>query len=185
MAPILGIWASGASAAAAVGDYESIATTTVGAGGVSSVTFSSIPSTYQHLQLRMLVRNTSTSNGYNARFNSDTGSNYVRHYLIGTGSSAVAAANFPATSMVLSDAAVSTSGTGVFGVSVCDVLDYQNANKNKVIRTLGGFDNNGGGGIILLSGLWLNTAAVNRIDLIPDAGNFAEYSSFALYGIKG
>lgn len=33
-------------------DYDSIATTTVGAGGAASITFSSIPSTYQHLQIR-------------------------------------------------------------------------------------------------------------------------------------
>jgi N-methylhydantoinase A/oxoprolinase/acetone carboxylase beta subunit len=48
--PILGIIAS--SKLSAVGDFESIATVTVGG---TSITFSSIPSTYTHLQIRILV----------------------------------------------------------------------------------------------------------------------------------
>ena len=34
-----------------------IATSTVGAGGVATVTFSSIPANYEHLQLRYITRN--------------------------------------------------------------------------------------------------------------------------------
>ena len=182
MSSSLGIYASQISGH--LNSYGSIATVTVGSGGASSITFSSIPSTYTHLQLRMMVRETSTSNGYDMQLNGDTGNNYSRHYLIGTGSSAVAAAVTSTSSMILSDAAVSTSTTGVFGASVCDVLDYTNVNKNKVIRTLGGFDNNGNGAIFFNSGLWMNTSSVTSIVIIPDAGNFAQYSSFALYGIK-
>ena len=183
--PILGVIDSGKSGhlAPATG-YYSIGTVNVGSGGASSITFSSIPSTYTHLQLRMMVRETSTSNGYDMQFNGDTGNNYSRHYLIGTGSSALAAAVTSTSSMILADAAISTSTTGVFGASVCDVLDYTNVNKNKVIRTLGGYDNNGNGGIFFNSGLWINTSSVTSIVIIPDAGNFAQYSSFALYGVN-
>lgn len=76
--------------------YESIATVTVGAGGSSSISFSSIPSTYKHLQLRGIVRTTDTSaaasdgNYIGIRFNGDTGANYVAHNLYGNGGSAVA-----------------------------------------------------------------------------------------------
>jgi hypothetical protein len=132
----------------------------------------------------MMVRETSTSNGYSMQFNGDTGNNYARHYLLGTGSTTVAAAVTSTSSMILSDAAISTSTTNVFGVSVCDVLDYTNVNKNKVIKTLGGFDNNGNGSIDFLSSLWMNTSSVTSIVINPDAGNFAQYSSFALYGVK-
>ena len=38
--------------------YESIATVTVGAGGSSSISFTSIPSTYKHLQLRGIINST-------------------------------------------------------------------------------------------------------------------------------
>ena len=189
MSPILGIYASQISGHLGIpiissSDYYSIATQTVGSGGASSITFSSIPSTYTHLQLRMMVRETSTSNGYSMQFNGDTGNNYARHYLYGTGSSAAAAAVTSTSSMILADAAISTSTTGVFGASVCDVLDYTNVNKNKVIKTLGGYDNNGNGAIFFNSGLWMNTSSVTSIVINPDAGSFAQYSSFALYGIK-
>ena len=184
MSSSVGIYASQISGHLVTNSYASIATVTVGSGGASTITFSSIPSTYTHLQLRMMVRETSTSNGYDMQFNGDTGNNYSRHYLYGTGSSAGAAAVTSTSSMILADAAVSTSTTGVFGASVCDVLDYTNVNKNKVIRTLGGYDNNGNGGIFFNSGLWMNTSSVTSIVIIPDAGNFAQYSSFALYGIR-
>jgi hypothetical protein len=167
-----------------LGEMDPIAMVEVGSAGAANITFSSIPSTYTHLQIRFLVRQTSTSSGYSLQMNSDTGSNYYRHYLYATGSGSVSAAATTASSMVLSDGGISTSTTGVFGGAVCDILDYTNTNKYKVIRTLGGYDNNGNGFIALTSGLWLNTAAVTTLTILPDAGNFAQYSSFALYGIK-
>jgi hypothetical protein len=185
MTPILGIMASQISGHlyAPTGSMYHISTTTLSTA-TASVTFSSIPADYTHLQVRALVRETSTSNGYNARFNSDSGSNYARHYLIGDGSSASAAAFTAQTSAILSDATKSSSGANVFGASVCDILDYTSTNKYTTIRTLGGFDDNGTGSIDFLSGLWLNTAAITTITIIPDAGNFATYSSFSLYGVK-
>ncbi len=151
----------------------------------SYIEFNNIPQTYQHLQIRALVRNTSTSNGYTARFNGDSGSNYARHYFIGIGGGTVIAASGTSqTSVVLNDAAISTSNSNVFGTSVCDILDYQNPNKYKTVKTLGGFENNGNGSIGLLSGLWMSNSAITTISITPDAGNFAQYSSFSLYGIK-
>ena len=67
---------------AAIGDFESIATTTVGSGGIADVTFSSIPATYTHLQLRGIARTNRADSNQDAvvvRFNSDTGNNYSRH----------------------------------------------------------------------------------------------------------
>jgi phosphate/sulfate permease len=44
---------------------------------------------------------------------------------------------------------------------------------------------NGSGAIYLASGLWLNTSAINSLTfIIQGGGNFAQYSSFALYGVK-
>jgi len=73
----------------------------------------------------------------------------------------------------------------IFSGLVIDVLDYENANKNKTIRSLDGFDSNGGGQICFNSGLWISTSVIDRLDLIPSASTFAQYSHFALYGIKG
>jgi hypothetical protein len=71
----------------------------------------------------------------------------------------------------------------MFGALVIDILDYTNTNKNTTIRSLGGYDANGSGYLQLESMLWNNTAAINQIVL--GTGGWAQYSSFALYGIKG
>ena len=181
LSPLIGIIASSGGAAASASSYESIATVTVGSGGSSAVTFSSIPSTYTHLQVRALGKDASIYGAIFMRFNNDTASNYSRHAVYGDGSTvtAFAGANAPYMSVVTTPAS-----SGGFGVGVIDVLDYANTNKYKTIKSLGGWDNNGSGFAILWSGSWRDTSAVNRIDIISDS-TIGQYSSFALYGIKG
>lgn len=183
---LIGIIAS-SGGAAAVGDYESIATVTVGSGGSSSVTFSSIPSTYKHLQIRGLQRTSNTSGTnwtVNVRFNADTGSNYAYHGLRGDGSSAIAYAGANQT-IALGIISGDDANTALaWGVGYTDVLDYADTNKFKTIRTLTGFEENGSGMVELTSGLWRNTAAIDSITLGAGSGNFLQYSSFALYGVK-
>jgi hypothetical protein len=180
--PILGILAS--SVPVAAGDYESIATVTVGSGGSSSITFSSIPSTYAHLQLRVITQ-VSTTARFGTSFNSDTTlSNYRTHYLYGTGSAA--AAGTGASSWGIGAAEVSSSS---FGAAVIDILDYKDTNKYKTIRSLSGYDTNGGGLMVLYSGLWMSTSAISSMTIYPaenstSGGTFSQYSHFALYGIK-
>ena len=177
------------------GAYDSIATTTVGAGGTSTITFSSIPATYTHLQLRGIAR---TSAGGNSdfvvvRFNSDSGANYSRHAVVGSGAGTYTEAEANATNVRFDPAAASGATTSVFGVGVIDILDYANTSKYKTTRNLSGFDNNGVGtnpwdkGFIqLASGNWRSTSAVSTITLTSgNGGNFVQYTQFALYGIKG
>ena len=158
--------------------YESIATVSVGGGGSSSISFSSIPSTYKHLQIRAALL--TTAGGVNIQYNSDTGSNYTYHQLYGTGASALANAG---TSQTAGFIAYNNSAGSNPTVAIVDILDYQNTNKYTTHRSLAGTDVNGSGGTLtFFSGLWLNTAAVSSINII---GTFAQYSHFALYGIKG
>jgi hypothetical protein len=170
------------SVAAAASDFESIATVTVGSGGSSTITFSSIPGTYTHLQIRETAL--TTENGPNTliRFNSDTGNNYANHQLYGTGSSALASGN---TSIDYIFGSVFSNSSTSPSVAVVDILDYANTNKYKTVRLLSGCDTNGGGLIILRSGVWMNTNAITSIQLPISAGNYSQYSHFALYGIKG
>jgi hypothetical protein len=189
--PILGIMASAISGNlfAPSGAYDSIATTTVGSGGAATITFSSIPATYQHLQLRMLTRGTGTS-GFtiDTIFNNDSGSNYgPSHYLEGDGSAVAAGvANSASTTKITTFASPKSNSTAsVFGGFIVDILDYANTSKYKTLRHFGGFDGNGSGFIDFDSGLWMSTSAINRIDITTGGTSFAQYSSFALYGIKG
>ena len=190
MAPILGIYASQISGHLfqPSGAYDSIATTTVGAGGASSVTFSSIPSTYTHLQVRFIARISTSDTAENTwlQFNGDTGSNYAYHFLDGNGSSASAGSGTSQTRILAGRAGAANSGSNIFGVNVLDVLDYTNTSKNTTARILGGIDRNGDGNIRLDSGAWFNTAAVTSLTISPTTANsFVQYSQFALYGIKG
>lgn len=184
--PILGILAS--STPVAAGSFESIATVTVGAGGSSSVTFSSIPSTYTHLQIRAIARTTrTTSSGIDyigIRFNSDTSGNYAYHLLFGNGSSATAQATSSTTSIYNGNAPRDGATASIYGANVFEILDYANTNKYKTVRTLGGTDTNGAGQITFSSGLWISTSAITSITLSPETDSWKQYSHFALYGIK-
>ena len=124
------------------------------------------------------------SQGLGGRFqlNGDTGTNYSRHGLYGTGSAA--AANGVASSGV-GNLGVIDNTASVFSVAVVDILDYTNTNKYTTVRSLNGYDANGSGYVFFASTAWMNTAAVTSITLFPSSSSFQQYSSFALYGIKG
>lgn len=180
----------GTGVAASTTSYESIATVTVGAGGSSSIDFSSISSTYTHLQLRYIARDNrsgTNSDDIMIRMNNDaTTGNYNSHRLIGNGSSVSAdrVTGFAGTLSAFVSAATATANS--FGAGVTDILDYANTNKYKTTRSIGGNDDNGSGFVSFISGLWLSTSAVNRITVYPLNGTlFSQYSHFALYGIKG
>ena len=183
MSPILGIYASQISGHLSTNNFSSIATQTVGSGGASSVTFSAIPSTYTHLQIRCNVL-MGTTVDLDLQFNSDTGANYAYHALYGTGSAAGSLAA-TSTSNGVYFGQYRTGATSACG-AVVDILDYTNVNKNKTVRALSGIDTNSTNGIVFLtSGLWMNTSAISNITIYSkDAISFAQYSSFALYGIR-
>ncbi len=118
---ILGIYAS--SVLKVTNSYESIATVSVGSGGSSSIDFSSIPSTYKHLQVRGIIRTSAGTNnwGLRIRTNSDSGSSYTHHNLRGDGANASAEGYANETYMRLDRAA--PSDANIFGGVVIDFLD--------------------------------------------------------------
>lgn len=177
------------------GAYESIATITA-AGGETSLTFSSIPSTYKHLQIRSIQKTTSTTNaGANIilRFNSDSSSSYATHRLYGDGATASAASTAPSIDGInMPDFAQrsSTQLTNIFAAGIIDVHDYASTTKNKTVKSIYGNDSNQTGSglwlIYLSSGLWINTAAISTVTFSIASGTaFAAGTTFSLYGIKG
>jgi len=177
--PILGVVSSGAVIAA--GAYESIASAT-GTGSSGTITFSNIPGTYQHLQVRLF--SIAESGGYAMRFNSDTGNNYARHNFGANGSSVFASATASTNMMFIGD----TSETNLPSVMIVDIHDYASTSKNKTIRSLFGHEKNKAGGTVYLySGLWMSTSAVTSLSLGVGnfSGTFSTSTVAALYGIKG
>jgi hypothetical protein len=186
---ILGSLSSGV--AASTSSYESIASAT-GTGSSATITFDSIPSGYVSLQIRGRIQYSDANYaGLNLgiRFNNNSSSIYNMHYLFGDGSSRYAQGYINETA-IFSPVGAGTGLTNNVGTVILDLLDYTSTTKNKTLRVFGGADTNftssNPGYIVLSSGLWVNTAAVTRIDLTTASnGNFTTNTTFALYGIKG
>lgn len=169
---------------------EPIATYSIGAGGVSSITFNAIPQTYKHLQIRTISRGSSSNANIGWNANGDvSNANYDCHILRGNGGSVVSEAivSGSSNSFIIGNefSTLSTDTANVFGVGVIDILDYSNNTKNKTIRSMGGRDVNGTGAVTMNSALWMNTSSITSIRLYLINGSFAQYSRLSLYGIKG
>jgi len=150
--------------------------------------FNDIPQTYKHLQLRLHLRSTTATSteSFFMNFNGDVATNYTTHRLWGDGSAVSVSADANVTTMQVDRIAGNNATSGIFGEVVIDILDYANTNKFKTARWLGGVDTNGAGYIMFSSGLWMSTNPITAITIDANStNNFAQYSRFSLYGIKG
>lgn len=192
--PIFGVTAS-SNMSTKLTDFYQIATTTLANSTTSTITFSSIPQTYTHLQIRYMAKGTSTGGGYptglSLTLNADTTANYSNHNLRGDGASA--ASGYAGSGSTSADAVIIIPGKATsndnttFGVGVVDILDYANTNKFKTLRGLNGGDFNGSGSVFFGSSNWRSTSAITSITLTCDATyltNFLTNSNFSLYGVK-
>jgi len=159
----------------------------------STVTFSNLNtnygSTYQHLQIRAMIRSSrsDTDSIYYIRFNGDsTSGNYRAHFLRGTGSavqSETQTTSYPNGIIVYGGLPAATATAGAFGADIIDILDPFKTTKNTTTRALVG-QAAGINRIALESGLWINTAAVTSISLVDVFGSFVQNSRFSLYGMR-
>jgi hypothetical protein len=165
--------------------FESIATKTA-AGGESNLSFTSIPSTYAHLQLRMSNIKFTADQDIKVTFNSVGGTSYVEHQLYGSGSGSASAWASGAQGYIdflytlVNDADTNT----IPSAAIMDILDYADTNKYKTTRILWGGDYNGKGKICLQSGLFMSSNAISTITVQPFSTNFTAGCTFALYGVK-
>jgi hypothetical protein len=160
-------------------DFESIASVTVGTNAPEDIIFSSIPSTYQHLQIRGIMKPTNSAMQV-AGYINNTSPTVWWHELQGNGTTAGSFAN-SGTYLGLA-----YCETAQFTGMVLDILDYANTNKRKTLRSLWGFDANGSGVVQLRSALSDSTNAITEFKISKTGTNgFAQYSHFALYGIRG
>jgi hypothetical protein len=169
--------------------FESIATVT-GTGSSNTITFSSIPQTYSHLQIRCLMRGSyvqSSSGAVWLTANSISGT-YTYHYLYGSGSSANAAGAVSQTNGLLGVSANNGStNANIYGAAIVDIHNYSSTTQNKIIRSFNGEESNGlySGSLYLISSLIQTTSALTSISIINNDGNWLSGATFALYGIKG
>jgi hypothetical protein len=165
---------------------EPIATQLLGSA-TATVTFSNIPNTYKHLQIRGIGQCNRTAAGTGAFgmiFNGDSSASYSDHMVYGYQTGVGAQAHTSATYAYCGFVVGQSYGSSVMSGFVIDILDYANVNKNKTIRCLFGTDSSQVE-VGLGSGAWYNTAAITSITLSAPAQSFNANTRFSLYGIKG
>lgn len=175
-------------ATASLTAYESIATVSVGSGGTTSVNFTSIPSTYKHLQIRYIAQ-LATGTGFDrARItlNANSSAIYNDHSVYGNGSSVSAGGGSGGASNAVVGSFPYGGYTNIFGTGIIDILDYQNTNKYKTVRILSATDTNGAGEVWFQSFLFSSTAAITSFEFgYNGSAKYNQYTHLALYGIKG
>jgi hypothetical protein len=177
--------AAGFRPPAAAGSYDLLQTFTVGSGGLASVTFSNLntsyASTYRHLQIRFVARASRSGQvGDPVVIKINNATVPVSHHLYGNGSSVISSA--PVNYTIIDSIAGTSAATGQFGAGVIDFIDAFSTSKNKTMRALAG----GAGLVSLSSALWTSTTITSTIELNPFSNtNFIEGTRFSLYGIKG
>lgn len=164
-----------------------IASYTVGSAGSGAITFSDIPQTFNHLELRIFGRSNSSGAGANVpvRFNGDSGGNYRIQYMGAQGSGSAFFGDFGVsqTEGNFGWVAGTASTAGVFGANIVSILEYSNTNKKKTSRILTACENNGTTTDLVgqFANLWNSTAAITSITLLP---NWAANTRIDLYGIS-
>jgi hypothetical protein len=170
--------------------YNSIASYTVTSASTSSITFNTIPQTYKHLVVRMSLKVTGSSLATIWYYpNGNTGSSdYYYYQMYSNGTSRSSGGGSGQTG---SDTAYvpSASQTNAFGASIMLLPDYTNSTSIKSQQTLTGFAAGSGANFIILrGGAYYGTGSTNPITSLtftPNTGSIAQYSTIALYGIKG
>lgn len=179
--------ASNSITPASVSGYYSIATATVTSGGAPSITFSSIPSSYTHLEIRWTARNdrpTERADDIAIWFNGDeVGTNYWNQRFYANGST-LTGDNFQGYGCIVGWCASAGSTANAFGQGIITIPDYKSTTKKKTTTGFSSVESNSDGALTNMGAVWNNTNAINQIKIYGINGSFIQHSVFHLYGIN-
>lgn len=164
--------------------YDLIASNTL-TSQASSVTFSSIPSTYRDLVLVVQGRSVDgTNDNFVLRFNGDTGSNYNYTWGEGYGNlNTYAASSLSATWIILGQA-YSVADPDYGGMTLVNLFDYAQTDKHKSFLARSGNPKETFG-VSMFAGRWVNTTAITSITVLSTFSSFKAGTTYNLYGIAG
>lgn len=156
-------------------------TITAGAGGTSSVSFTSIPQTYTDLVIKFSSRNSDSS--VRVRFNGTT-TGYSERLIYGSGTAAASTNTSVQTSLVWGVSNNTSTAAGTFSSGEIYIPNYTAATAKCISMDSVTEANTTAADIYMDAGFWNNTAAITQIDLFGTGSpHFVQYSSFSLYGI--
>jgi hypothetical protein len=170
--------------------YTLISSVTVGAGGASSIDFTSIPQTYTDLQVVTSMRSTRSgvSNEITfLRINGDTGSNYYYNFLRGDGSTAASGTGSAITGIYVASTPAGNATASIFQNGSIYIAKYTGTVDIKSVMSSSRMENNGTTGVWTesMAAIWNSTSAVTSLKLYLENGpTYAQYTTAYLYGIK-
>tara|TARA_R110000824_G_scaffold194671_1_gene377331 strand:+ start:922 stop:1455 length:534 start_codon:yes stop_codon:yes gene_type:complete len=160
----------------------------------TSVVFTGIPQTYEHLQLRVSARDDGAGSDYSEvtlRFGPvggsiDTGNNYYSTELRGLASAVGGEASGATHRLRMTFISAPNDSAAQFGGGIIDIIDYRNTSKNTSLLWYGG---NAFAPtypwVAMGSGMWNAMGAVDQISVAGYAhGSLLRGSEFTLYGIQ-
>jgi hypothetical protein len=172
----------------AVASMDSLGSSTLNSVGSTGASFTNIPQTYQHLQVRFTILSQTSTNDFSLFFNNvSTGTSYTYSAIVAKPTTSTSSATSTALAdkpyIFMLDGEFTNLPSGQTLTGVINIHDYANTNKFKTVSSLYGSDQNGNGLIINRTGLYKSTNAITRVDVF-NGYNFGIGTSFSLYGIK-
>ena len=163
-----------------------IASNTVGSGGVSSVTFSSIPATYTDLKVVLSTRHNAGSGNWNEfvlGYNGGTSAGGWRA-LFGSGSAASSTSD--GSTSYAGESATSNNTANTFANTEIYIPNYMNTASTKYFSVNSVTESNATSAIALMSASYMTgtSAGISSLTFTPTSGSFVQYSTFYIYGIS-
>jgi hypothetical protein len=166
--------------------YSLLASTTVGSGGASTIAFNNIPQNYTDLCLRVSVRSSRTNidDGLELSFNGIAGTAYSSRRLYAY-TTTPASDSLTGNAFIYADTTSAASATAsTFSNSEFYIPNYTSSN-NKSVSLNNTAENNATNPLlVLVAGLFSNTSVISSIRLKLNVGDFVQYSTAYLYGIR-
>jgi hypothetical protein len=160
---------------------------TVGAGGAADITFSTIPSTYTDLVLRLSVRTsrsgTDVDDEIYIEFNGSGGTAYSVRMIEGNGSTARSVADTSQAKLTRGTAPTDDATSNTFSNTDYYIPNYAGSTNKSVSYDTVMENNATTSKALLVAGLWSNTAAITSIK-VTALGSFVQYSTAYLYGVS-
>lgn len=159
--------------------YEPIATQTLGSA-TSTITFSSIPSTWTDLKLVVVGTSSVDNVNFNMRFNGDSATNYSLTSLQGDGSNPSSGRSSNVAQIFMSYSGYRST---VPHMTTINIFSYAGS-ANKTCFITGSEDRNGAGSADVRAAVWRSYSPITSISVFTQSGNLNVGTTATLYGIK-
>lgn len=171
-----------------MGAFEAISSIEI-TSNQASMSITSIPSTYQHLYLRLNLKFAYLSGTLelsgNLRLNNNSSSIYASVYQYATGGSTTTK-SYSVGSGGYITAPANDAPANFFAAYECIILDYTSTSyyKNMLIRG-GNQRTTSAGNIWNVHTMYQDTSAITQINVYPAIGQIVSGSNMQLYGLSG